>query len=198
LLHYLLLAGLRLKYTLHAPPPYLQAPEEQSQASSFSSLPGIAQQYHRAIDNQRNFEMLLKFHKPKQGSVEMCTVHFRCANNTIEDQGIVPIGIPNFLGTTYSGPTLYFAVVKDCKPIPSSKESAKYIPTFSLTPDAQPFDDIVLGPLVGKGAFGRVYRGEELPVCCACIAYPLARGAPHSYLGMLDFCSLMSLCMIEA
>ena len=126
-----------------------------------STVPGVAQQYHHAIDNQRNFEMQLKFHKPQKGSVQMCTVQFRCANNTIEDQGIVPIGIPNFLGTSYSGPPLYFAVVRDCKPVPASKEPTKYIPSFSLTPSTQPFDDIVLGPLVGKGAFGRVYRGEK-------------------------------------
>ena len=29
----------------------------------------------------------------------------------------------------------------------------------SLMPDTVPFDDLQLGPLLGRGAFGRVYRG---------------------------------------
>ena len=36
----------------------------------------------------------------------------------------------------------------------------------NLMPDTIPFDDLELGPLLGKGSFGRVYRGhwEERPV----------------------------------
>ena len=29
----------------------------------------------------------------------------------------------------------------------------------NLMPDVIPFDDLELGPLLGKGSFGRVYRG---------------------------------------
>ena len=36
----------------------------------------------------------------------------------------------------------------------------------NLMPDTIPFDDLDLGPLLGKGSFGRVYRGhwEGTPV----------------------------------
>lgn len=30
----------------------------------------------------------------------------------------------------------------------------------NLMPDTIPFDDLDLGPLLGKGSFGRVYRGH--------------------------------------
>jgi len=47
-----------------------------------------------------------------------------------------------------------------------AQEGAKYCPVqggevrSNLMPDTIPFDDLDLGPLLGKGSFGRVYRGH--------------------------------------
>ena len=47
----------------------------------------------------------------------------------------------------------------------------------TLMPDLVPFDDLELGPLLGRGSFGRVYRGlwEGKPVAVKACHPPSSR-----------------------
>ena len=113
---------------------------------------------------------------------------FRCAANTGLDSNTLPIGIPNFLPSEEAGArSFYFATLRDAAPACSSEHSSRTEPAlgssssstaatsarpprregsasrgvqFSLlcTSNQDPMPDIKLGPLLGKGAFGRVYR----------------------------------------
>jgi hypothetical protein len=74
------------------------------------------------------------------------------------------IGIPNFLPSGGAGgsPALYFAIIRDPEAQARQQQQQRAAPAFNLMPGAQgAFADIKLGPLLGKGAFGRVYRGEQ-------------------------------------
>lgn len=122
------------------------------------------------------------------GGVRYATATFRCAANTGLDQHMPLIGIPNFLpSTTEGGKSFYFVSVSEVDPLPSSspfnsansyhtsiisssnssqqkqqRQAAArkpQLPSFSLMSKDEPFADIKLGPLLGKGAFGRVFRG---------------------------------------
>lgn len=104
---------------------------------------------------------------------------FRCAATTGLDQHMLPIGIPNFLPSTAEGnKSFYFVTLREMIVQPSSANSTasspaasqqqqqqqrrrplKRMASFSLMASDEPFADIRLGPLLGKGAFGRVYRG---------------------------------------
>lgn len=121
------------------------------------------------------------------GAVRYATATFRCAANTGLDQYMPLIGIPNFLPSmTEGGKSFYFVSISEVEPQPSSspftsangihtsiisssnsgqpkqrQAGAKkpQLPSFSLMSKDEPFADIKLGPLLGKGAFGRVFRG---------------------------------------
>eukprot|EP00878_Enallax_costatus_P010057 GHUV01010498.1.p1 GENE.GHUV01010498.1~~GHUV01010498.1.p1 ORF type:complete len:719 (+),score=216.73 GHUV01010498.1:179-2335(+) len=145
-----------------------------------------AEEYADAIAKQQNFELLVTY--PAQNSngantsstgLRYATATFRCAANTGLDQHMPLIGIPNFLPSTAEGGNgFYFVSINEVESQSSSRftsasdisptilspkqQAARKparLPSFSLIQKDEPFADIKLGPLLGKGAFGRVFRG---------------------------------------
>lgn len=113
------------------------------------------------------------------------TATFRCAANTGLDQHMPLIGIPNFLPSiSDSSRSFYFVSVKphtsssfasstDISLSKSGSMSGSLLqqqapvkrrpirqPSFHLMSTSEPFSDVKLGPMLGKGAFGRVFRGS--------------------------------------
>jgi hypothetical protein len=117
---------------------------------------------------------------------------FRCAANTGLDNNMLPIGIPNFLPNedgSNEARSFYFATLRDISRASSlaqdpagsgsaaagggsgtgnkqrregggSTSRGVHFNLMAANQEAMP--DIKLGPLLGKGAFGRVYRGKGL------------------------------------
>lgn len=146
---------------------------------------------------------------------------FRCAANTGLDNNMLPIGIPNFLPNEDDGArSFYFATLREVPSVtgrpslqlqrePSDSSmagaggsggagvrrrdgAAQRGAQFSLmATNHDPMPDIKLGPLLGKGAFGRVYRGEgamlqrsgccwpEQPLCSVHTTSSLSQGCHH-------------------
>lgn len=117
--------------------------------------------YAQAASQSQSFDLKVALHM-KDSSGLVLQMQFRSAGNNQMDSNMPLIGIPSILAAhnTEGGPNYYFAV---CSHTLSdgqitSKESALVSP-FNLIPSRKPFDDVRLGPLLGKGAYGRVYRG---------------------------------------
>eukprot|EP00879_Flechtneria_rotunda_P009419 GHRR01009861.1.p1 GENE.GHRR01009861.1~~GHRR01009861.1.p1 ORF type:complete len:626 (+),score=158.82 GHRR01009861.1:171-2048(+) len=145
----------------------------QVPASAKNSQSSVTEEFSEAIANQQNFELLVSFAAGKGvntycGTGPRCyaMAQFRCAANTGLDKHMPLIAIPNFLPNTHdSSHSFYFTTLKEL-PMGLTSNGSQSLPMgtqsmapFSLMAGNEPFADIKLGPLLGKGAFGRVYRG---------------------------------------
>ncbi len=143
-----------------------------------------AAQFDSAISNMQNFELRVRFNPARQsGNLpagfgmepgRSLLLQFRCASNTVMDSHMPPIGIPNTLPSNQSAPVFYFATLSTHTSAtePGSVAAKQHRPpkkAFSLLKGEDPFSDIKLGPLLGKGAFGRVYRGGQSVCVCVCV-----------------------------
>lgn len=163
------------------------------------------QQQYESPDNSR--ELMVPVH--------YATAQFRCAGTTGLDH-MAPIGIPNFLPSTAEGNrSFYFVTLRDvhvqpsgascsstasCPAVsPQQQQKQLFLPraaSFSLMDSDEPFGGIRLGPLLGTGAFGRVYRGTHPSGCfprrsvlCAHVhTHPAWCAAPFFHHAHPDFC----------
>lgn len=172
--HILLLPVLAIPLQLVEGPGATPAPTSPAgralRATTSSSGQTAAAQFGAAIAEQRNFQLHVMLSggrgetegAAEGGAQQHLVVQFRCASNTALDPRMPQIGIPNFLpsGGSGGGPALYFAIIRDPEAQARQQQQQRSAPAFNLTPGVQgAFADIKLGPLLGKGAFGRVYRG---------------------------------------
>jgi len=92
------------------------------------------------------------------------------AAHTGLDSHMPLIGIPNFLPSSDGTSQFYFATLKLVQHVGSHEQprgagtdplqrAPARVATFSILQSDEPFEGIKLGPLLGRGAFGRVYRG---------------------------------------
>lgn len=118
------------------------------------------------------------------------SAQFRCSANTSLDNNMLPIGIPNCLrneDNSGSSTAFYFATLRQAPALPHSNISSSSKPSSSqqfgsdasnpgnsgnkgrsktttlfsiMAGMTEPFTDVKLGALLGRGAFGRVFRGE--------------------------------------
>jgi hypothetical protein len=132
---------------------------------------------------------------------------FRCAATTGLDQHMPLIGIPNFLPNTAEGNrAFYFVALKPMLPQQAQQQQlqvsnsgsahsgstassgaagsaaalrrpVRKMASFSLMATDAPFQDIKLGPLLGKGAFGRVYRGVRQGCAASLVGSAVASSA---------------------
>lgn len=123
--------------------------------------------FNSAVEAQEAFTLTVAYGGPgaqgqgQDGGRRLVTLQFRCAHSSTVDSFMPLVGIPPILSASPAagGPTYYFVTLHggDLSPAASSSSSR---PTFSILPTKiDPFDDVKLGPLLGKGAYGRVYRG---------------------------------------
>ncbi|GFR53121.1 hypothetical protein Agub_g15837 [Astrephomene gubernaculifera] len=91
------------------------------------------------------------------------TLQFRCAHNSTVDAYMPLVGIPSILSPSpEAGGPLYYFVTLSAAPRASQDigPGSKRASPFSIVnTKIDPFEDVKLGPLLGKGAYGRVYRG---------------------------------------
>lgn len=136
-------------------------------------------EYLEAAKQMQNFDLHVTFSLPPSSGVDgrdskqHAQVHFRCGSNTGVDSNMPLIGIPNFLPSAVGQVhNFYFVTLKyhgkeDGGAVAAHQRAVgspagTTAPAFSLVPNNDAFTDIKLGPLLGKGAFGRVYRGTAL------------------------------------
>eukprot|EP00891_Asterochloris_glomerata_P004428 jgi/Astpho2/4428/Aster-00044 len=81
---------------------------------------------------------------------------FRPASKDCLDENTIPIGVPSYLPASGSRNAWWFVSVQPF--VPSQFSSPRR--TGQLQPKVVPFDGLQLGPLLGKGSFGKVYRGK--------------------------------------
>ncbi|KAL3138629.1 hypothetical protein ABBQ32_006391 [Trebouxia sp. C0010 RCD-2024] len=87
---------------------------------------------------------------------------FRAASSDMMDEHMPSIGIPNFVDfMRRKTKSFYFCFVTTMEkgPMPAASPAGTSLIEPSHTKDLTPFQDVRLGPLVGKGSFGKVYRG---------------------------------------
>lgn len=95
------------------------------------------------------------------------TMRFRSAGKDALDENTPLVGAPSvarYVPDSTSG--FYFAIVtQELSPVSSGltlgspNTGSSRGELGNLMPDAVPFEDLELGPLLGRGSFGRVYRG---------------------------------------
>jgi hypothetical protein len=109
------------------------------------------------------------------------TLQFRCAQTDQLDSFMPMVGIPSILASTLpaaseGAPCYYFATLMPSNyghqggggtgsrsnSIDASGTSVLLKSMVSVLPERKvdPVHDVRLGPLLGRGSFGRVYRGE--------------------------------------
>ncbi|KXZ50686.1 hypothetical protein GPECTOR_15g370 [Gonium pectorale] len=98
------------------------------------------------------------------GGRRAISLQFRSAHNSTMDSYMPLVGIPSILAAAPAagGPMYYFVTIstagKSTSPILTA--ASQRGPAFTITDTKiDPFDDVKLGPLLGKGSYGRVYRG---------------------------------------
>lgn len=87
---------------------------------------------------------------------------FRQACSDMMDEHMPSIGMPNFVEFMQHGTKpFYFCFVTTVEkgPMPVASPPGTALIESSHAKDLTPFQDVRLGPLVGKGSFGKVYRG---------------------------------------
>ncbi|KAG2454256.1 hypothetical protein HYH02_001289 [Chlamydomonas schloesseri] len=100
------------------------------------------------------------------------SLQFRCAHNSTVDTYMPLVGIPSILSAApvAGGPMYYFVTLlmgaangTAAGGTPGSADPASASQRGSaftiINTKIDPFDDVKLGPLLGKGSYGRVYRG---------------------------------------
>lgn len=121
-----------------------------------------------AVGSLENFEMSVrnKGERPRPWQLQ-----FRCASHTTMDAFMPLIGIPTQPTPASSTPVTYYFVRVGR---PTSRNGERLLSTslrsarssaasvcMSVLPNVAPsFPEVKLGPLLGLGAFGRVYRGQ--------------------------------------
>lgn len=116
--------------------------------------------YTSAVECQQSFEMSVWF--MQAGIKRWLHMQFRCAHNNTVDSFMPLIGIPSMLASApqHDGPLYYFATISG-EPRQSTEISSSTKNAFTLMDNKlDPFEDVRLGPLLGKGSYGRVYRGQ--------------------------------------
>ncbi|KAK9808830.1 hypothetical protein WJX72_004554 [[Myrmecia] bisecta] len=113
--------------------------------------------YNATVAKQVAFTVDLLRHNP-DGSVIRVLANFRPAATKALDSSMPLIGIPGSVEWhSENAEAYYFATVQVKRS--SMEEVAPQFRPHTLLPKKEPFDDVQLGPLLGQGAFGRVYRG---------------------------------------
>ncbi|PNW70925.1 hypothetical protein CHLRE_17g739250v5 [Chlamydomonas reinhardtii] len=100
------------------------------------------------------------------GARRCLSLQFRCAHNSTMDSYMPLVGIPSILSAApvAGGPMYYFVtLVAEGGASGTTGDSASLSQRGSaftiINTKIDPFDDVKLGPLLGKGSYGRVYRG---------------------------------------
>eukprot|EP00891_Asterochloris_glomerata_P001527 jgi/Astpho2/1527/Aster-05401 len=106
------------------------------------------------VDQQSSFDLNLVQRTPTSAETIRFTAHFKPAGSDQLDADMPTIGIPGFVewAGTHAG-MHYFAVVEPSPDLAADEESLQAVER------QDPFHDVQLGPLLGQGAFGKVYRG---------------------------------------
>ncbi|KAK9843847.1 hypothetical protein WJX84_006057 [Apatococcus fuscideae] len=87
------------------------------------------------------------------------TAAFRPASHESVDANMPPIGIPGSIDWPQGkADAYYFATIQMRQTTGEHEEDERWRPHV-IMPKKEPFDDVLLGPLLGQGSFGRVYRG---------------------------------------
>mmetsp|Transcript_8938 Transcript_8938/g.19085 ORF Transcript_8938/g.19085 Transcript_8938/m.19085 type:complete len:704 (-) Transcript_8938:2515-4626(-) len=141
----------------------------------FELPPGVSMDktqdsYTKAISDRQGFNMTARAKVP--GLPGPLRLEFRCANADNIDLQMPLVGIPSHLASTspHDGPCYYFvkvllpgldsgAVLGSNNNILSSSASINTALSI-VDKKMDPFEDVRLGPMLGKGAYGRVYRGQ--------------------------------------
>ncbi|KAG2489421.1 hypothetical protein HYH03_012059 [Edaphochlamys debaryana] len=126
-----------------------------------------------AVEAQESFSLTVRHTRSDTGGSvpgaasggrRTVTLQFRSAHTSTVDNYMPLVGIPSILAASPAagGPMYYFATLSGAGSRSSSDlaSGSSSHPAFSITTSKlDPFDDVKLGPLLGKGAYGRVYRG---------------------------------------
>lgn len=118
--------------------------------------------YASAIEQQQTFDLTVVL--SQGGTRKYLRLQFRCAHSQTMDSYMPLVGIPSNLSAAPSqvGPVYYFATIVTAPRLSMelSHTSKAGGDTFTIiNTKVDPFDDVKLGPLLGKGGYGRVYRG---------------------------------------
>jgi hypothetical protein len=121
---------------------------------------------YQAISEQQNFDLTVR--SKKQNSTpehSLMLLQFRSANNSTLDEHMPYIAVPVTMGCAahFEGePCYYYASVKRTADTPSAIMSSTVSGTIKdfavVKENVAAFSDVKLGPMLGYGSFGRVYR----------------------------------------
>jgi len=145
-----------------------------------SDVQRVHQGYTEAIAEQRAFDLSVFFMDSASGAKRWMTLSMRCANAENMDTYMPLVGIPSILTAEPEeggdqGPVYYFATLLPAQvsqpgapaAAPTGNSSSFHTITsstqntlFSAVSNKDPFDDVKLGQLLGKGSYGRVYRAQ--------------------------------------
>lgn len=117
--------------------------------------------FQQTIAASENFQLTAAYEGGTMGR-KWLKLEFRNANNATMDNYMPLVGIPSILAnsTDAAGSVYYFATVLE-QPRTSvdvQRNSGDQPAITLLSSKLDPFDDVKMGPLLGKGAYGRVYR----------------------------------------
>lgn len=168
-----------------------QQPHERQEATMAAAQRMVAARQEFTLE-----VVLRRSSSPDTNPRPRVTVNFRPAAN--ESFGNSPeIGIPGFVPWNTQLPSYFFATVscaaetaqgtalkRNREPVVdrsntmSSDSGDKWQP-MPVSGREEPFDDVQLGPLLGKGSFGRVFRGRwnGVPVAVKVVESPIVSKA---------------------
>ncbi|KAK9827983.1 hypothetical protein WJX81_005140 [Elliptochloris bilobata] len=121
------------------------------------------EKYREIVRAHNSFDMKLKRVVPGGGAALYYTAHFRPASTEALDDKVKPIGIPGEASwPSGKADEYYFVTVAEGGEEPvraNSLGSGASSIVRSAIKKTQPWEDVELGPLIGAGSFGKVYRG---------------------------------------